>query len=419
MIFRFKWLFPGLRLKRWIFLCIIGGFLSIYAGVKFFVDKSFNLIWSAVFILGVFVLIFGIVLFIRSIIEVFAPRKKGQLLNVVFQKRYLEKGHKVVAIGGGTGLSNLLSGLKNYTHNITAIVTVADEGGSSGRLRKEFDILPPGDIRNCLVALADASGLMRRLFQYRFERGEGFEGHSFGNLFITAMKEVTGNFDVAIKESSKILAIKGQVLPVTLEKIRIKAEYIDGSTVEGEDVIPKKVIPIKKISLSPQGVKANEEAVQSIKSADIIVMGPGSLYTSILPTLLVENITEAIKNSHALKIYICNVMTQYGETDGFTASMHIKALVEHTCPEILDCCILNSAASDSSRLLRYAEQKSFPVIPDSDVIENMGYWVVEDDLISRQDYIRHNPVKLVKKIMETYSYWVRNGKNRAKNINNK
>jgi len=420
----FKWLFPGLKLKRWIFLCLLGGLISIYAGSRFFVEQQttanpLGALWVIFFVVGVILLYSGVILFIKSLIDVLAPHKKNKIIDFVFQERYLEKGPNIVVIGGGTGLSNLLTGLKKYTYNITAIVTVADEGGSSGILRKEFDILPPGDIRNCLVALADATELMRKLFQYRFDKGTGFEGHSFGNLFITAMREVTGNFDSAIKESSKILAIRGQVLPVSLDSIRIKAEYIDGSFVEGEDAIPQKAMPIKRIYLQPENVTANQEAIASVRNADLIILGPGSLYTSVLPVILVKDITQALKDSQGLKLYVCNVMTQFGETDGFTASMHLKTLLEHTSADIVDGCIVNSAASNTSRLLKYADKKSFPVLPDSDFIENMGFFVVEDDLISRENYIRHNPDKLAKTILDTYNSFAKNGKNRKEHSNKK
>lgn len=407
---KIKWLFPGLKLKRWIFLCILGGVLSLSSGINFFLHKIYllRIIDIIVFILGIIMLIVGLKSFIKSMLEVVAPTKQGQIIETIYSQRLLDKGPRIVAIGGGTGLSNLLLGIKEYTRNLSAIVTVADEGGSSGRLRKEFDILPPGDIRNCLVSLADASELMRSLFQYRFSKGEGFEGHSLGNLFITAMREVTGSFDTAIKESSRILAIRGRVLPASLDKIRLRAQFIDGSFVEGEESIPKKGMAIKRVSLIPEDPKANPEAVEAIKNADVIIIGPGSLYTSILPNLLIRELREAIEMSPVLKIYVCNVMTQHGETDGFTGFKHLMVLVEHTSSRIVNCCILNSEASDTGKLARYAKENSFPVIPDREKLNNEGYWVIEDDLISREEYIRHDPAKLAKRIIQSYYTWKSN-----------
>ncbi len=419
MKIRLRWLFPGLKLKRWVLLCLVGGCVAVYSLSQFFLRNTLWPLWVFFFSMGIVSLIIGIVLFIRSLLDAVVPSRRNEILDVLYKTRYLEKGPRVVVFGGGTGLSNLLSGLKEFTYNITAVVTVADEGGSSGRLRKEFDILPPGDIRNCLVALASASELMRRLFQYRFVKGEGFEGHSFGNLFITAMTEVTGSFDIAIKESSKILSIRGQVLPVTLEKIRIKAEYIDGSTQEGEDIIPQKGIPIKRILLSPENIKANTEVLEALQMADLVLFGPGSLYTSILPSLLVPEIPTVLKRLSVPRLYVCNVMTQYGETDGFTASMHLKVLLDHVGSHIVDACLLNAAASDAHRLLRYAEEKSFPVLPDADIVESLGCIPFEANLISSENFIRHDPIKLARKIIEIYTTWNKHAKTRARSYDKK
>jgi uncharacterized cofD-like protein len=303
----------------------------------------------------------------------------------------------VVAVGGGTGLAVLLSGLKEYTSNITAIVTVADDGGSSGRLRQEFHILPPGDIRNCLVALADAPALMRDLFQFRFDKNSEFSGHSFGNLFITVMTRLTGDFEKAIKETSKVLALRGQVMPSTLSNVQLAAEYKDGTTAIGEQQIPKERRPINRVYLEPQEPQATPDALRAIEEADIIVLGPGSLYTSIIPNLLIKEITRAIAASGALKAYVCNVMTQPGETDGYSASLHLKALVSHAHPRILDYCILNSGEIPQNTLQRYARENSYLVVNDRQKIEQMGYRVIEDDFaVVEDEVIRHDPEKLAK-----------------------
>jgi uncharacterized cofD-like protein len=403
------WFFPGLRLKRWIFLGVLGLALCIFSAVRYQAHAPAGRTGYMYFLgilLGCLLLIEGIRFFILSMVDVYAPdKKKHQLLDLVYNRRLLERGPKIVAIGGGTGLSTLLSGLKHYSTNLTAIVTVADDGGSSGRLRKEFDILPPGDIRNCLAALADESDLMRKLFQYRFDKGEGVAGHSFGNLFITAMREVTGRFDTAIEESSKILAIRGRVLPASLDNLKLMAEYDDGSKVIGEDAIPKKGVPIKRLGLMPDDAKASLEAISAILDADLIVLGPGSLYTSILPNLLIRDICQAVLDSSACKMYVCNIMTQHGETDGYTAARHLKVLIDHAGEQICHYCIVNYAACDTSTLLKYARQNSFPVIPDKERIEWLGCQAIVSDLISESEYIRHDPEKLMKTIIDAYNGW--------------
>ncbi|MBU0503300.1 MAG: YvcK family protein [Candidatus Omnitrophica bacterium] len=308
------------------------------------------------------------------------------------------RGPKVVVIGGGTGLSVLLTGLKEFTSNITAIVTVADAGGSSGRLRQQFDMLPPGDIRNCLVALADASTLMRELFQFRFEAGSELAGHSFGNLFITVMTQLTGDFEKAIKETSKVLALRGQVIPSTLNNVTLGAFYKDGSVIEGEDKIPLANKAIDRVFLKPAEPEATPEAVKAINEAEIIILGPGSLYTSIIPNLLIQEITAAISVSRAVKVYICNVMTQPGETDGYSLSNHIKKLVDHSHQRILDYCIVNTGRITSNSLKRYQMENAHPVVDDRKNVEGMGYRVIEDDIVVADDVIRHDPLKLAKVI---------------------
>jgi uncharacterized cofD-like protein len=312
----------------------------------------------------------------------------------------LEKGPKIVVIGGGTGLSTILHGLKEHTSNITAIVTVADDGGSSGRLREQFDMLPPGDIRNCLVALADAEPLMRELFQFRFGDESELKGHSFGNLFITAMCKVTGDFEKAIKESSKVLAIRGSVIPSTFEKVKLVAEYQNGQKTIGETKIAKQNSPIKRVYLEPLHCKASRESFEAIADADIIVLGPGSLYTSVIPNLLVDGIAEKIAESKAQKVYICNVMTQTGETDSYTAFDHMNALITHTRPDIINYCIVNTGKVLKELLKKYEEEGAYPVLADLDKIIENGYNVIEGDVINTQNYVRHDAKKLSKIIID-------------------
>ena len=340
---------------------------------------------------------------IKSFFEAIYPEKNKELIDIIYEKRFLSKGPRIVAIGGGTGLSTILEGLKEHTANITAIVAVADEGGSSGRLREEFGILPPGDIRNCLVSLAEAPQLMRDLFQYRFKEGEGIKGHSFGNLFITAMTQVTGSFKDAVKESSIVLAIRGRVLPSSLDKIRLKAEYSDGTVEEGEDKIPHKEKSIKRIHLIPRDAKSNPEVIEAIKEAEMIIFGPGSLFTSIIPNLLIEQVRKEIARCRVMKLYLCNVMTQCGETDGLTAFDHLNEIICHTERNIVNCCLVNSGRLKHDLLIKYAEERSFPVIFDRERFKKAGILIFEGDVVSKSNYLRHDSKNAAREIMNVYN----------------
>jgi uncharacterized cofD-like protein len=301
----------------------------------------------------------------------------------------------------------MLSGIKMYTSNITAIVTVTDTGGSSGRLRDEMDILPPGDIRNCLVALADAGPLIRDLFQYRFELGEGLKGHSFGNLFITALSMVTGDFEKAIAESSKVLAIRGRVLPSTLEKVTLVGEFMDGTSVEGETNITDLKKPLRSIHLRPDNGKACQEALDAIEIADLVIMGPGSLYTSILPNLLIKDIRDAVLQSDAYKIYIMNAMTQPGETTGMSAWDHLSVILDHTDPRIVDACFVNTAVIPEAMLRRYEKEGASPVKLDIEKIREKGYRIIRGDVLQEGGQVRHNSELLMRLVLEHYKEHVK------------
>jgi len=388
--------------KRWILLTVFGIIMISMGFVMTILEqntknKTFT---GIVIIVGILAVITGIKRIVKSFVTIFLPDREGQLVDKMYQKRILERGPRLVVIGGGTGLSMLLHGLKEYTSNITAIVTVADDGGSSGRLRQDFDVLPPGDIRNCLVALADAEPLMGKLFQFRFGEGSELSGHNFGNLFITAMSKVTGDFDAAIKESSKVLAIRGSVLPSTLDKVTLVAEHTDGSQTMGESQIPKAGVPIKRILLRPANAKPTEEAIDAVRRADAIMLGPGSLYTSIMPNLLVSRMHKEVLSSKAIKIYVCNVMTQKGETDDFTASDHLRTIIEHTAPGIADYAIVNTAKISDDLLKKYKEEGSDPVIPDVDNFKKFKCKVVKAHIVSTKDYVRHDASKLAKIIVD-------------------
>ncbi|NPA58631.1 MAG: YvcK family protein [Aquificae bacterium] len=316
----------------------------------------------------------------------------------------------VVAIGGGTGLSSLLRGIKHLVpakvSDLSAIVTVADNGGSSGRLREEMQIPAPGDIRNCIVALAEDEDILTKVFQYRFEEGEGLKGHSFGNLFLSVLTKITGDFLDAVEITSDILKIKGKIIPSTDSMVDLVAEFSDGTVIKGETEITdygKKLKgKIRKIWLDPSDVKAPPEAVEKIKKADAVILGPGSLFTSIIPNLLVKDIRDALLESDACKIYICNVMTQYGETDRFTASDHIKALHKTVGKPFIDAVILNTTAPPDHLIKKYLKEHSEPVVADIGNISRMGITVYGEDLLDTGNYVRHNPEKLVKALTKVF-----------------
>lgn len=370
--------------------------------LMYFTTGSYDYIFSTVIgitvvVIGLSCMMFAVRQIIRSIIVVLMPESSDRLVDVIYEKRKLGRGPAVTVIGGGHGLSVLLRGIKSSTSNVSAVVTVADDGGSSGRLREEFGIIPPGDLRNCLVALADTEPLMEKLFQYRFKEQTTLAGHSFGNLFIAAMNEVTGDMETALQESSKVLAVKGRVLPASKEYIRLDAIMEDGTIVEGESQIPEAHKKIKRVRLYPKKVPAVPAALEAIETADAIILGPGSLYTSIMPNLLVEGVAKALKKSKAIKIYICNVMTQSGETDDYTVSMHTKAILEHAGRGVIDYVLVNSAPISADMC---KELNSKPVIIDEDKINALGIGLVKADLISETDVGRHDPYKLCAAVMK-------------------
>ncbi len=394
-----KWLYPGMQVKRWVTtslfgVCVValGAYFSAY---PYPFVSTFGVI---IVLCGILFTVLGIGKMTISLITIFLPKREQDLVNILYQKRFLERGPKIVAIGGGHGLSNLLLALKEYTSNITAIVTVADSGGSSGRLREQFNIVAPGDIRNCLVALADAPGIMGELFQYRFPEKSELKGHNFGNLFLTAFYEVANrDFRQAVELTSKVLAIRGKVIPSTVANVHLVARYRDGRQTQGEAKIPRPGVPIEEVFLNPADAAPTEEAIEAIQAADVIILGPGSLYTSVLPNLVINGIPQAIEASSAFKVYVCNVMTQLGETETYTASEHVRALVKHTNRNIIDAVVINGAdVKDTEALRRYREENSIPVKADEDEIRAMGYKVFKEDIIGIRDYVRHDSHKLTK-----------------------
>ncbi len=304
---------------------------------------------------------------------------------------------EIVAIGGGTGLACVLRGLKTHVCSLSAIVTVADDGGSSGRLRRDMGILPPGDIRNCLLALAQAEPDMTSLLNHRFRKGE-LEGHNFGNLFLAAMTEMTGDFQIALRTMSRVLAVKGRVLPATLCDVTLRAEMADGSIVSGEHAIPCAQKEIARLRLVPENPLALDEAVAAIEACDAVVIGPGSLYTSIIPNLLVPGIRYALKSSKASKLYICNIMTQPGETDGYAASDHVLAVQEHA-GRLFSHVLVNTATAPWDIAQRYASEGRFQVRADMGVLASRGYSLITGDYLTRGNLARHEPGKLARSIL--------------------
>ncbi|MFH1665372.1 MAG: gluconeogenesis factor YvcK family protein [Candidatus Omnitrophota bacterium] len=400
---KLKWLYPGMLIKRWISLSVFGILMISMGFVIIISERNPDNTAAAglIIIVGIMCVIIAVKRILKSLMTVLMPRPaddRNVLVEKIFEKRILDKGPKIVVIGGGTGLSTLLSGLKQKTSNITAIVTVTDDGGSSGRLRSEFDVLPPGDIRNCLVALADSEDLLGALFQFRFKEGGGLSGHNFGNLFITALSQVTGDFARAIKESSKVLAIRGNVFPATLEKLKLVARRENGRETTGEtNIRMEKDAPIDRLFLKPGNCKATEESVEAIREADAIVLGPGSLYTSVMTNLLIEGIQKAIIKSEAAKIYICNVMTESGETDDYSVSDHVRAILKHTHPEIIDYCVANTAGIPGALNEKYKSENKFPVRLD----KNDERWLAQERIVlvkahvaCMEEFVRHDPFKL-------------------------
>jgi uncharacterized cofD-like protein len=309
---------------------------------------------------------------------------------------------RVVSIGGGHGLSALLEGLKKYTPriDITAIVTVTDDGGSSGRLRREFDVLPPGDIRNCMVALSEDGALLSELFQYRFKAGHGLKGHSFGNLFLTALTHITGDFADAVRSSAEVLKIAGRIFPSTAANVSLEAVLDDGKVLQGESRISRSTRRICRIRLLPNRVRPLKETLEAIERADLITFGPGSLFTSVIPNLLVSGIPKAIRQSQARKAYFANLMTQPGETTNFSASDHVRAMDEHAGGKLFDSVVVSTSRIPAAVRRSYAEQNSVPIEIDIAALERMGLEVIGANLLQKGRKVRHNPAAIARVAVE-------------------
>ena len=422
-----RWLMPGLQVKRWFALIFLGALLMTFGVLILFDIKP--VFYTMEFIrkiaqtvstewIAFAAVMFGAGIFFKGWQKTNLSMIDGgdnlSLLENLYRRRKLNRGPKIVAVGGGTGLSMLLRGIKNITNNVTAVVTVGDDGGSSGRLREEMGVLPPGDIRNCIAALADDEDLVTKLFQYRFKTGEGLEGHSFGNLFLTALCAITGDMVRAVKESSNVLSIRGRVLPSTLDDMKLVAEMQDGRIIHGESNIPEAHGKIKRLFTDPQNCRALPDVITAIKEAELIILGPGSLYTSVIPNLLIREISHEIAKSNAKKIYVCNIMTQPGETDGYSVCDHINAIMKHAgSKNVIDAVLVNDFMP-SNLAKKYQMSGSHPVKLDFDNLKKLGVKLVTRKLIedSKEGLVRHSSNRVARAIY----YWFRKEHKNEKGI---
>jgi uncharacterized cofD-like protein len=409
-----RWLYPGMHLKRWLFLLFLG-IAILGLGAAIFIRDLYRTnaadeipivywltgAWMDPTVRALVVGVLGLLLtgvgmwgLMRSVISPFVARGDS-VMEVLYTKRYLARGPRIVALGGGTGLSTLLRGIKGYSANITAVVAVADDGGSSGQLRQQLGIVPPGDIRNCIAALADAEPLMTQLMQYRFPAGSGLDNHAFGNLFIAAMTAVTGDFEEAVRESNRVLAVRGQVLPATSVPLNLSARLASGRLLSGQSWIATADEPIERVFIEPDDVRANGEALERILEAEMIVIGPGSLFSSILPNLLIPDVQDALRAAPGLKVYVCNVATQPGETEHLSASGHLRALFDHVGDDLIDYVIVNRSM-DARRPEGWLAR---PVDVDVRHLEELPVVIVEEDVVDPGNAHRHDPAKLAAALM--------------------
>lgn len=420
----FRWLAPGIRIKRWLLLFSLGVAILIfgillmlnYQWVSFVEDwflktlyaltgaydyTSLVIVGSCAIAIGIICMYVGSRKMVKTIVRAIIPDDRDQVSDYIFQNIRLGQGPRIVVIGGGTGLATLLRGLKTKTSNLTAIVTVADDGGSSGRLREDLQMVAPGDMRNCLVSLAEKEGLMEQLFRYRFSGTGDLAGHSFGNLFLAALTQVLHNdIEGALEASSKILKVRGRVIPSTTERVVLCAEMVDGTIVRGESQIPHSGKGIKRVFTEPEEITAEGAALQAIDEADMIIIGPGSLYTSILPNLLCRTIRDHVRASKAKKMYICNVMTQPGETDDYSVADHIQAIYNHDGEGLVDMVLVNDGDFPREILERYEAKGARPVEVDTDRLEALGIRVIRATLNNNMEKATHNSERLGKVVMD-------------------
>jgi uncharacterized cofD-like protein len=418
-----KWLYPGMHVKRWILIIVAGTVLLIFSMILFFLDwtvlitiKMFiqnlfaylpiapmadpwrEIIALSILALSLFLIFFGGRKLVVSVLTAVLPEHAETLAEMVYAKRLRQKRLKVVAIGGGTGLATLLRGVKRLPVELTAIVTVSDDGGSSGKLRQELGILPPGDVRNCLVALSEAEPLMENLFQYRFAPDSSLGGHNFGNLFIAALTKTTGDFGKAVLGASQVLRVNGQVLPFTLDNVMLQADFVDGTQLSGETAIREAVKPIVRVRLVPEAIQPTPGILERITEADLILIGPGSLFTSLIPPFLQPNLAQAVRQARVPRIFVMNVMTEHGETDGCSAADHLEKLFQHAGGRVADYCLISNSPISEATLARYREESAEPVKIDLERVSTMGVKSLVVDLTAEGKTLRHDSAKLAQAI---------------------
>jgi uncharacterized cofD-like protein len=410
---QFAWLYPGIKLKRWVAVAVLGAAMlafTLLVGIGIWLtDRLLPALGlgalhdrpNAAIVLFVDGLVAGALLLGVGLRKLWLfQRTNPETASEMRTAARLARGPRVAAIGGGNGLAALLGGLKVHTSNLTAVVTMADDGGSSGLLRRHMGMPPPGDIRNCLVALADDESLMSRLFQYRFPDGGGLQGHSFGNLFVAALAEVTGDFETAVRESTHVLKVRGRVLPSTLDDVVLHAQLEDGARISGEsEITAADRLPLR-VWLAPERVTPLPEALAALERAELIVLGPGSLYTSIMPNLLIAEVRETLERTRAWVVYVCNVMTQPGETDGYTAADHVDALYRHGMAGVVDAVLVNDAPVAESLAASYEAAGAAPVRVDEERLRALGVKVVHADVAAASGaLVRHDSGRLAEALL--------------------
>jgi uncharacterized cofD-like protein len=407
-----EWLYPGLGIKRWLLLAGVGGVLLVYSaifavgvlwseqlmgglGMGWLHDRH----WAAVLLAFDGVVFGATALFIGARKALLVQRTGPETAAEIRAAGRLARGPRIVAVGGGNGLAALLRGLKVHTSNLTAVVTMADDGGSSGLLRRDMGMPPPGDLRNCLVALADDESMMSQLFQYRFPDDGGLQGHSFGNLFMAALAEVTGDFERAVQESTQVLKVRGRVLPSTLDDVVLHAQLEGGGQVSGQSTITAAERLPRRVWLTPAAPRPLPQAIAALRRADLVVLGPGSLYTSVIPNLLIPEVPAAIKENRGLVVYVCNVMTQPGETDGYTAADHLDALYRHGLAGLIDFVLVNDPQVSPDLVASYRRFGARPVVVDEDRLRDAGVKVTHAQVAAESSVVRHDSARLAQALM--------------------
>lgn len=414
----FKWLYPNMGIKRYFLLAVFGIFLVAwgFSLMSFgetlgFIESQFrDLIYRftdrqtmvpagiIICLIGLSLIYLGFKKTLRSIISILLPGNEDRIVDMMFSHYQLKRGPKIVVVGGGTGLSSLLKGLKEYTSNLTAIVTVADDGGSSGRLRRELGILPPGDVRSCLVALAEKEDIMEDLFSYRFESG-ALAGHSLGNLFLAGLAGRFGDFQKGIEHVGKVFALRGEVYPSTLAQITLEAYFEDGRSINGETAIRTTPGKIKHLKVTPRNCTPLPEALKAVQEADLIVLGPGSLYTSVLPNILIEGLRDKIAAAKAPCVYVCNIMTEPGETDNYSVAEHLQVIIDHGGGDLVDAVLAAKEDIPAQVRERYRAEGADVVLGDSRSVEELGVQYYEGSFYTGGEVVRHNPDKLAKELL--------------------